>query len=219
MGRLTQTRRDYRHLVPDETPFVASRAHVEVVEGEGDGSTVRLSWPVLPEDEERAVKECIQELSRRYHQARNGRPRKALFFYVPDRSHNTLIPLIQRYVAEHSMIFTDEFATYKCLRDLGYKHYTVCHKYEFSHYVIEGRNIIRVSTNHIERLWVELEKTLAHMTLEKTKQCLNLESYRQLRLYGTRETNLVRLLSDIAETWRAVVARRQQPAEAQAQAQ
>ena len=170
-------------------------------------------------NELKAVRECIQELSRRYVQARNGRPRKAIFFYVLDRSHNTLIPLIQRYVAEHSMIFTDEFATYKCLRDLGYKHYTTCHKYEFSHYVIEGRNIIRVSTNHIERLWVELEKTLAYMTLEKTKQCLNLESYRQLRLYGTREMNLVRLLSDIAETWRAVVARRQQPAEAQAQAQ
>ena len=165
------------------------------------------------------MKECIQELSRRNQQARNGRPRKALFLCVPDRNHNTLIPLIQRYVAEHSMIFADEFATYKCLRSHGFKHNTACNKYEFSNHVIEGRNVIRVSTNQIERLWVELEKTLAHMTLEKTKQCLDLESYRQLRLYGTREMNLVRLLSDIAETRRAVVARRQQPAEAKAQAQ
>ena len=130
-----------------------------------------------------------------------------------------LIPVIQQHVAEGSMVFTDQFATYACLRDLGYRHYTVCHKYENSHFVIEGRNIIRVSTNHIERLWVELERTLAHMTLERTLQCPNLESYRQLRLYGTRETNIVRLLRDIANIWRAVMARRQQPVQAQAEAE
>ena len=57
------------------------------------------------------------------------------------------------------------------------------------------------------------------MTLEKTLQCLNLESYRQLRLYGTKEANLVRLLRDLAEIWPAVVARRQQVVEAAAQAE
>ena len=218
LGRTTQSRRDLRQLVPDETPFAVSRARVEVVDGQGKSETVRLSGPVLPEDEEKAVDECIQELTRRFVQARNGRPRKAIFFCVPDRTHNTLIPLIQQYVAEGSMVFTDEFATYKCLRGLGYKHYTVCHKIEFSHFVIEGRNIIRVSTNHIERVWVELDKTVEHLTKEKTLRSLNLESYRQLRLYGTKESNLVRLLRDIAQVWRAVIARRQQQEEAEVQA-
>ena len=87
----------------------------------------------MPVNELKAVRECIQELSRRYVQARNGRPRKALFFYVPNRTHNTLFPLIQQYVADGSMVFTDQFATYACLRDLGYRNNTVCHKYEYSH--------------------------------------------------------------------------------------
>ena len=79
-----------------------------------------------------------QELSRRYSQEKNGRPRKALFFSVPDRSRETLIPIIQRFVRPGSMVFTDEYATYMYLRQLGFRHSTVCHKHEFCHFVIEG---------------------------------------------------------------------------------
>ena len=91
-----------------------------------------------------------------------------------------------------------ESETVRCLRGLGYEHYTVCHKVELSHFVIERRNIIPVSTNHIERVWVELDKTVDHMPLEKTLRSLNLESYRQLRLFGIKESNLVWLLREIA---------------------
>ena len=56
------------------------------------------------------------------------------------------------------------------------------------------------------------------MTLEKTLQCLNLESYR-LRLFGTNETNLVGLVRDLAEIRQAIVARRQQPVVDAAQAE
>ena len=219
MGRTSQTRRDLRRLVPDESPFVVSADQMPVVDGRGESSAVRPSRPALSAEERRALAECIEELSSRFHQAKNGRPRKALFFYVERRNHETLIPLIQRFVAPGSLVFTDEFATYTCLRDLGYRHYAVCHTYEFSHYVIEGPYIIRVTTNHIERLWVELDKTLAHMTLEKTLRCLNLESYRQLRLYGDKETNVVRLLCDIALVWREVLVKRQQRERDQAQGQ
>ena len=117
------------------------------------------------------------------------------------------------------MVFTDEFATYMCIRSLWFKHDTVCHKHEFCHFMIEGSDIIRVCTNHVVRLWVELEKTLAHMTLEKTLQCLNLESYRQLGIYGTNKANLVLLLRDLAEVWQTVVARRLQAVEAAVQAE
>ena len=62
--------------------------------------------------------------------------------------------------------------------------------------------MIRVSTNHIERLRVEVRRTLAHMTVDKTKQSLNLESYRQLRLFDKNHNpNLVRLLRDVQAMW------------------
>ena len=174
----------------------------------------RSTGPALSPEDRRAVARCIEELSSRYSQAKNGRPRKAPFFYVEYKNRETLIPLIQRHVAPGSLVFTDEFATYACLRDLGYRHYTVCHKFEFSHFVIEGPCIIRVTTNHIERLWVELEKTLEHMTLEKSLKRLNLESYRRLRIYGEKDVNVVRLLCDIALAWRYVLVKRQQRGQA-----
>ena len=71
-----------------------------------------------------------------------------------------------------------------------------------------------MTTNHIEMIWVELEKTLEHMTLEKSLRCLNLESYRQLRLYGEKDVNVVRLLCDIALVWREVLIKRQRGAQA-----
>ena len=66
---------------------------------------------------------------------------------------------------------------------------------------------------------MELERTLAHVSPEKTERCLNLESYRQLRLYGTREANIVWFLTDHAEIRPAIMARRRQPAAAQVEAQ
>ena len=115
MGRMRQTRRDLRHLVPDDSPFDPVRVPMEVVDGHGDNETVRRSRSSLPGEESKAIEECLEELSRRHDQAKNGRPRKALFFYVPDRSRETLIPIIQRFVRPGSMVFTDEFATYMCL--------------------------------------------------------------------------------------------------------
>ena len=68
--------------------------------------------------------------------------------------------------------------------------------------MIEDTKVIRVSTNHIERLWVNVRTTLAFMTLERTKDSLYLESYRQLRFYDEHyNPNLVRLLTDIEAMW------------------
>ena len=205
--RKKRRRRDLRRQVPDETAFVPTAIQMEVEDGDGVNVCVRPTRPTRTDEEREAISLCIKELTEKYEQSKNGKHRKAPFFIVSDRSHDTLIPLIQKHVAGGSMIFTDEFATYQCLRELGFRHYTVCHKYEFCHFVIEGPDIIRVCTNHIERLWIEVDRTLAHMSLEKTLRCLNIESYRQLRLFEEdAEQNLIRLLSDIAEVWRAIVA-------------
>ena len=47
-----------------------------------------------------------------------------------------------------------------------------------------------------------MRKSTAHMSLEKAIECLNIESYRQLRLYEEDfGANLVRLLKDIEAKW------------------
>ena len=47
------------------------------------------------------------------------------------RDKETLIPLIEKYVVKGSTIITDCWASYKCLKDLGYKHETVNHSENF----------------------------------------------------------------------------------------
>ena len=52
-----------------------------------------------------------------------------------------------------------------------------------------------MTTNHIERLWLELRETTAHMTLSASCMNLNVESYRQLLLWSKDENeNLHRIL-------------------------
>ena len=117
---------------------------MEVADGHGENVTVRPSCAAVPDDEEQAIAECLRELSRRFVQARNCRPRKALFFHVEHRDRTTLIPIIETFVRRGSMVFTDQLATYTCLRSRRYRHYTVCHNNEFCHFVLEGPNITGV---------------------------------------------------------------------------
>ena len=117
---------------------------MEVADGHGENVTVRPSCAAVPDDEEQAIAECLRELSRRFVQARNGRPRKALFFHVEHRDRNTRFPGIKHFVRWGSMVFTDQLASCMRLRSRGRKHYTVCHNNEFCHFVLEGPNITGV---------------------------------------------------------------------------
>ena len=70
----------------------------------------------------------------------------AVAFVVPDTKAKTLHPIICKYVAKHSNIFTDENKSYLGLEKKGYNHYFVCHSaLEF----VNGG----VTTNTIEGFW------------------------------------------------------------------
>lgn len=56
---------------------------------------------------------------------------KTFMVVVPDRTRDTLIPIIQKYIARGSIIRSDCWKAYDCLSQLGYKHETVNHSYNF----------------------------------------------------------------------------------------
>ena len=79
---------------------------------------------------------------------------RTLFFVVPDRSAETLLPIIRKYVAPGSIVFSDAWPAYNRLRP-AYDHYVVVHKRRFVQYHFprnEGLVVVNISTNNIERM-------------------------------------------------------------------
>ena len=85
---------------------------------------------------------------------------------VPNRTRETLLPIILKYVPVGTIVFTDSARVYNCLSDLGYRHFTVNHS--VGEYVNRFNN---ATTNHVESVW------------QKVK------TYNKLR-YGTHRTTL-----------------------------
>ena len=54
-----------------------------------------------------------------------------MIYPVDNRDANTLIPLIKKHVKLGTKIFSDNWAAYFKLNDLGYPHFTVTHKTTF----------------------------------------------------------------------------------------
>ena len=61
---------------------------------------------------------------------------KSKIFMVPvdNRKKKTLIPIIQKYIKPRSIIHSDCWQSYHCLKDLGYIHKTVNHSKQFVNY-------------------------------------------------------------------------------------
>lgn len=74
---------------------------------------------------------------------------KVRFVVVPDRKASTLIPIIQQYVQEGSVIVSDEWAAYRRLSEHGFTHHTVCHR---RNYVDPESGF---HTQAIERAWAD----------------------------------------------------------------
>ena len=74
---------------------------------------------------------------------------------VDNRDAATLIPLIQRHVLPGSRIFSDSWAAYMSLNEMGYQHFTVCHKTTFKqkYQSVDTGEIIECQTNTIEGAW------------------------------------------------------------------
>lgn len=50
---------------------------------------------------------------------------------IQDKKQETLIPIICSQVESNSVIWTDEHRSYSCLRNFGFIHDSVCHKFNF----------------------------------------------------------------------------------------
>lgn len=82
--------------------------------------------------------------------------------YVVKRDKETLHPIIQEYVKTGSIIWTDGWAAYNGLQDLGYTHRTVNHKKEFIS--ADG-----VCTNAIEGYWATLKQFCRHTEVLRSR--------------------------------------------------
>lgn len=72
---------------------------------------------------------------------------------VPDRRRQTLIPMIQKYVEVGSTVYTDGYAGYRSLKDLGYEHDWVEH-------TTQQWTNGDVHTNSIEGFWSHFKKSV-----------------------------------------------------------
>ncbi|MCG7867879.1 MAG: IS1595 family transposase [Candidatus Thiodiazotropha taylori] len=95
-----------------------------------------------------------------------------ILYPVNDRTEATLVPLIQRHVAEGSTIYSDGWSAYCDLNNLGYKHFTVLHKYAFKKiYVdVDTKEEVVVHTNRIEGAWKHAKDHFRRMSGTKSAQ-------------------------------------------------
>ena len=146
-----------------------------------------------------AKRDLEEDLREMFSQSRSGKSKRTVFFIVKDRSKNTLHSIIQQHVISGTTVYTDEWRGYWGIEALGFPHQTICHKNRFSRFEVDGDEVERITTNHIERMWVGLRKTVKFMSLEKFQQFINLEPYRLTFLFSQNENeNVVTLLLDTA---------------------
>ena len=138
-----------------------------------------------------------RQMTRLFSQSRKDKPKKTLFFILPNRKKETLHKFIIENVIPGSTIYTDEWKGYIALNDIGFVHKTICHKRRFSRFEFDGNEATRVTTNHIERLWVELRRTLKYMNMDDFMKYIWLEIYRPLYLFRrNHELNFLKVISD-----------------------
>ena len=95
-----------------------------------------------------------------------------IVYPVADRTAATLIPLIQRHVEPGTTIYSDGWTAYCDLNDLGYRHFTVLHKYSFKKVyknVATGVEEV-VCTNQIEGAWKHAKDHFRRMSGTKVRQ-------------------------------------------------
>jgi transposase-like protein len=95
-----------------------------------------------------------------------------ILYPVKDRTADTLIPLIERHLEKGSTIYSNGFSAYFHLNDMGYRHFTVIHKYSFKKtYKNAGTGEIKVvHTNRIEGAWKHAKVYFRKMSGTKASQ-------------------------------------------------
>ena len=80
---------------------------------------------------------------------------KIILYPVDNRNAETLVPIIQRHVYPGSRIYSDSWAAYMGLNELGYEHFTVVHKTTFKqrYQNVDTGETVDCNTNRIEGAW------------------------------------------------------------------
>ena len=80
---------------------------------------------------------------------------RLILFPVDDRSKDTLVPIIRKFVKLGTTIYSDSWSSYLTLNKEGFKHFTVCHKQNFKQVYeeITTKEKVEVHTNRIEGAW------------------------------------------------------------------
>ena len=78
-----------------------------------------------------------------------------VMYPVNNRNADTLIPLIEKHVELGTRIFSDNWAAYFKLNEIGYPHFTVTHKTTFKQVYrnVDTGEFIQCNTNNIEGAW------------------------------------------------------------------
>lgn len=114
---------------------------------------------------------------------------------VKDRTKETLLPLICKYIKTGTTIISDEWKAYSKLQQLGYHHSTVCHKLNF----VNPENKL-VHTQNIENSWRYAKSTYPERyTSEQLR-----DSYLQEFLYRKKykDTLIPQFFKDISKIYK-----------------
>ena len=105
-----------------------------------------------------------------------------MYFIVPDRNKETLEELIELFVMPGSTMHSDDFKSSCGLKEKGFDHKTINHVERYCRFEFDGEVVRRITTNHIERSWVDLRRSLRHQSGDEMGEFLKLESYWEFSL-------------------------------------
>ena len=96
---------------------------------------------------------------------------KVLFTVVQNRTKATLLPIILKHISKGATLHHDDWAAYRLLHQLGYKHLIVNHSKEF-------KSKDGACTNTIEGLWGVIKQRITRMHgVEQSKLSLYLDEF------------------------------------------
>jgi len=96
---------------------------------------------------------------------------------VNDRSAQTLIPIIQKFIRPETKIFSNQWPAYRQLHNLGYDHKTVNHSENF----VDPQT--GTCTNTIEAYWSRVKRNVRLHWLSREINCL----FRLTNLSGVKD--------------------------------
>ena len=122
---------------------------------------------------------------------------KVLFFQVEKRGEQDLVPIIIRHVHPSSIIMSDKWKAYNIL-PVFFESHSISHNHRFSQFIFKREMMaLRKTTNHIERCWVDVRRSVNGTLSEHIQKKLDVESFRYMVLNSpdARE-NMVRFLRE-----------------------